>query len=84
MPGRVTPHSEGTRAEVNLTSRKNNELMKNKQKRELTLGDLITATYQVWGASLAEQMVRFAITSRLVVVRAKPQLMVAFAKGRSV
>ncbi|HEV7923862.1 MAG TPA: hypothetical protein VGR14_00795 [Verrucomicrobiae bacterium] len=58
--------------------------MKNKNKNELTLGDLITATYQVWGASLAEKMVRFALTSRLVLVREKPQLLVSFAKGRSV
>ncbi len=56
--------------------------MRNKQKNELTLGDLITATYQVWGANLAEKMVRFALTSRLVVVRQKPQLTIPFAKRR--
>jgi hypothetical protein len=58
--------------------------MKNKHKNELTLGDLITATYQVWGAGQAEKMVRFAIASRLVVLREQPPLMISSAKGRSV
>jgi hypothetical protein len=58
--------------------------MKNKLKNELTLAELITATYQVWGAGLAEKMVRFAITSHLVVVRELPHLLISSAKGRSV
>lgn len=57
--------------------------MKNKQKNDLTLGDLIIATYQVWGAGLAASMVRFALTSRLVVVRELPHLSISSAKGRS-
>jgi|GEM_PF-2236042 hypothetical protein len=81
---RVTPHSGGAGSALIFSFRKNNEFMKNKNKNELTLGDLITATYQVWGANLAEKMVRFALISRLVVVREKPQSMIFFAKGRSV
>jgi hypothetical protein len=57
--------------------------MKNKYKIDLTLGDLIAATYQVWGAGLAEKMVRFAITSRLVVLREQPHALLPSTKGRS-
>jgi hypothetical protein len=58
--------------------------MKHKQKNELTLGDLITATYQVWGADQAAKMLRFAISSRLAVLREQPPLTISSPKGRSV
>lgn len=58
--------------------------MKNKKKNEFTLGDLITATYQVWGAGHAAKMFRFALTSRLVVVREQAHLLLSSAKVRSV
>jgi hypothetical protein len=57
--------------------------MKNKQKIEFTLGDLITATYQVWGEDQAEKMVRFAIASRLAVLREQPHLLISSTKWRS-
>ena len=58
--------------------------MKNKQKNEMTFGDLVAATYQVWGADLASKMLQFAIASRLVVVRAQPHVLISSAKGRPV
>jgi hypothetical protein len=57
--------------------------MKNKLRNELSLGDLIIATNQVWGPELAAKMLRFAINSRLVVVRAQPNLLISSARGRS-
>jgi hypothetical protein len=56
--------------------------MKIKQKMNLTLGELITAAYQVWGAGQAEKMVRLAINARLVVFRDHPHLLISTAKGR--
>jgi hypothetical protein len=44
--------------------------MKTKPKRELTLGDLISASYELWGTGKAERMVRLAIFARLVRIRA--------------
>jgi hypothetical protein len=58
--------------------------MKNKLKNELTLGDLMAATYQVWGTDQAARMLRFALNSRLVVVRNQPPLAITSSKGRSV
>ena len=57
--------------------------MEIKHKKGLTLGDLITAAYQVWGAVQAEKMVQWAINTRLVVLQAHPLLLVPRAKGRS-
>jgi hypothetical protein len=58
--------------------------MKMKQKNKFTLGDLRTAAYQVWGAGLAEKMVRLAIHSGLVVLPGLPHVLNSSAKGRSV
>jgi hypothetical protein len=58
--------------------------MKNKLKNEITLGDLTIATRQVWGADQAAVMLRFAIHSRLVVVREHPQVLISSTKVRSV
>jgi hypothetical protein len=55
-----------------------------KQKNKFTLGDLRTAAYQVWGAGLAEKMVRLAINSGLVVLPGLPHVLNSSAKGRSV
>jgi hypothetical protein len=56
--------------------------METKHKKGLTLGDLITAAYQVWGAAQAEKMVQWAIHSRLVVLQKHPHLLISSAKGR--
>ena len=59
-------------------------VMRIKQKKELTCGDLITAAYQIRGAGQAEKMVRLASNARLVVFREPPHCLTFFAKGRSV
>jgi len=41
--------------------------MRNKQKKELPFGDVVIATYQIWGKSLASKMVRWAIKTRFIV-----------------
>ena len=56
--------------------------MEIKYKKGLTLGDLITAAYQVWGAVQAEKMVRWAINTRLIVLRDQPRLAISSAKVR--
>jgi hypothetical protein len=56
--------------------------MKIEWKKELTLGDLIAAAFQIWGAGQAEKMVRLAIKTRLVVLRAQPHLLISSAKRR--
>jgi hypothetical protein len=58
--------------------------METKHKKGLTLGDLITAAYQVWGAAQAEKMIQWAINTRLVVLRKHPHLSISSAKGRPV
>jgi hypothetical protein len=58
--------------------------MKNKAKNEMTLGDLMAATRQVWGADQAAIMLRFAINSRLVVVRQNPHLLISSTKVISI
>jgi hypothetical protein len=57
--------------------------MEIKYKKGLTLGDLIVAAYQVWGAARAEKMLRWAINTRFVVLQAHPHLLISAAKGRS-
>ncbi len=57
--------------------------MKVEQEKELTLGDLITAACQIWGAPQAEKMVRLAIKVGLVVFRERPHFLISSAKGRS-
>jgi hypothetical protein len=51
--------------------------MKIKKKMKMTLGGLITAAYQVWGAGQGEKMVRWAINSRLVIFREQPHLLIS-------
>lgn len=46
--------------------------MKMKQNNQITLSDLRTAAYLVWGTRLAEKMVRLATHSGLVVLRRLP------------
>jgi hypothetical protein len=58
--------------------------MKLKQKMEFTLGDLIAAAYQVWGAGWAEKMVQSAVNARLAVFRVQPFILISSAKGRLV
>jgi len=58
--------------------------MKIKKKIEMTLGGLITAAYQVWGAGQGEKMVRWAINSRLVTCREQPHFLISSAKGKPV
>jgi hypothetical protein len=57
--------------------------MEIKYKKGLTLGDLIVAAYQVWGAAQAEKMVRWAIHVRLIVPHPHPQLLISSTRGRS-
>jgi hypothetical protein len=57
--------------------------MENKQRKEMTLGDLITAANQVWGSGHAKQMVRLAINSRWVVVRDPPHSLISATKART-
>jgi hypothetical protein len=57
--------------------------MKMKQDNKFTLSDLRTAAYIVWGARLAEKMVRLAINSGLVVLPGLPHILNPSAKGRS-
>jgi len=57
--------------------------MEIKYKKVLTLGDLIVAAYQVWGAERAVKMVRWAINNRVVVMQEHPQLLISSAKGWS-
>jgi hypothetical protein len=57
--------------------------MENKQRKEMTLGALITAANQVWGSGHAQQMVRLAINSRWVVVRGSSHFLISAPKGRT-
>lgn len=57
--------------------------MENKQRKEMTLGDLITAANQVWGSGHAKQMVRLAINSRWVAVRAPSHFLITATKGKA-
>jgi hypothetical protein len=56
--------------------------METKHKKGLTLGDLITAAYQVWGATQAGKMVQWALNTRLVVLQKHPHLLLSSAKAR--
>jgi hypothetical protein len=58
--------------------------MKIKQKKDLTLGELVAAACQAWGARRAEKMVRWAALARLVVFREPARAFASSAKGRSV
>jgi hypothetical protein len=57
--------------------------MKMKQKNTFTFSDLRKAAYQVWGAGLADKMVRLALNSGLVVLPGLPHPLNSSAKGRS-
>jgi hypothetical protein len=57
--------------------------MKMKPNQELTFGDFIAAAHQIWGAGKAEQMVRLALLTRLVVFRAHPYSLISFTEGES-
>jgi hypothetical protein len=57
--------------------------MKIKRKMELTLGDLIVAAFQIWGAGQAEKMVRLAIKTHRVVFRERAHFLVSAARRRS-
>jgi hypothetical protein len=57
--------------------------MRIKQKKELMLGELITAAFQAWAASRAEEMVRLAFKTRQVVFQEQPHFWISAAKGRS-
>ncbi len=50
-------------------------------KKGLTLGDFISAAYQVWGADRAEKMVQWAIQTGLVLLPAKPYLLFSATEG---
>jgi hypothetical protein len=54
-----------------------------KQKIRFTLSDLRIAAYQVWGAGVAEKMVRLAINSGQVVLAGLPHPMNSTTKARS-
>jgi hypothetical protein len=56
--------------------------MEIKFRKGLTLGDLITAAYQVWGAGQAEKMVQWALYTRQVVAQVNPRLMILSVKRR--
>jgi hypothetical protein len=56
--------------------------MKIKRKKPLTLGDLIAAAYEVWGVGHAAKMLRWAMTSRRIVVRKSARTFISFPKGR--
>lgn len=56
--------------------------MEIKKKKGLTLGDLIAAAYQVWGAVQAEKMVRWAINTHFVVLREHGPLLIPSVKVR--
>jgi hypothetical protein len=74
---RETPYSGG-KVSIGILG-----YMKIKRKKELTLGDLIAAAFQIWGADQAEKMVRFACKTRLVVFREHAHLFISSAKRRS-
>ncbi|HUD46288.1 MAG TPA: hypothetical protein VMR33_05640 [Candidatus Baltobacteraceae bacterium] len=56
--------------------------MKIERKHDLTLGELIAAAFQVWGAGQAEKMVRFAIKTRQVVFNKPAQFLASSQKRR--
>jgi hypothetical protein len=51
--------------------------MKNKRKKNLTLGDLIEAAYRVWGKARAGEMMRLAVQTRLVVFQRHEQSLIS-------
>jgi len=57
--------------------------MKTKQKQELSFGDLVMATYKVWGASLAAKMLRLAIKDKWVVFSGHRYGLASSMKGRA-
>jgi hypothetical protein len=56
--------------------------MEKMTKKGLTLGDWITAAYQVWGAGQAEKMVCWALDTRRVVRRKQTPLLISTVKKR--
>jgi hypothetical protein len=56
--------------------------MKIKQKRDLTLGESVTAASQLCGAGQREKMVRLAINAPLVVFREQPHPLIFSTKGK--
>jgi hypothetical protein len=57
--------------------------MKIERKKQLTLGDLIVAAFQIWGAGQAVKMVRLAIKTRQVVFRERAHFLISSAKRRA-
>jgi hypothetical protein len=75
---RRTPHSSEKLFHVILSR------MKMKQNKKFTLSDLRMAADKVWGAGLAENMVRLAINSGLVVLTALPRELNSSTKEGSI
>lgn len=48
-----------------------------RDKKSLTFGDLIAATYRVWGAHRAKGVVRLAVNAHLVVFRGQQRLVIS-------
>jgi hypothetical protein len=57
--------------------------MKAKKKMQLPFGDLVVATYQVWGSGLAAKMLRWAIKERFVLFNGHPHSLISSTKGNS-
>jgi hypothetical protein len=55
--------------------------MKNKRKKNLTLGDLIEAAYHVWGTARAGEVLRLAVKARLVVFQGHEQFLISTGEG---
>jgi hypothetical protein len=57
--------------------------MRNKQKKKLPFGDVVIASYQVWGKILAAKMVRWAIKTGVIVFSEETPFADASMNGRS-
>jgi hypothetical protein len=55
--------------------------MKNKRKKNLTLGDLIEAAYHVWGEARAGEMMRLAVKTRLAAFQGHEQSLISAGEG---
>jgi hypothetical protein len=56
--------------------------MKIKLKKQMTLGELVAAVFQVWGAAQAGKMLRLAIKTHMVVLREPARFLVSAANPK--
>jgi hypothetical protein len=55
--------------------------MKNKWKKNMTLGDLIETAYHAWGNAEAREMLRLAVKARLMVFQGAEQFLISTKEG---